>query len=150
MMIKDHISCFVPNPLIGANPDELGPRFPDMSNIYDKDLQLIVRKCALDLDIDLKEGTYVQLTGPSYESPAEISMIRTMGGDAAGMSTACEAIAANHMGMKIIGISCISNLACGISPVPLSHKEVQESADAVAPVFKALVTNIIEKIGKGE
>lgn len=148
MMIKDHISSFVPNPLIGTNIDELGPRFPDMSNIYDKDLQLIVKKCALDLGIDLKEGTYIQFTGPSYESPSEISMARTLGADAAGMSTACEAIAANHMGMKIIGISCISNLACGISPVPLSHKEVQESADAVAPVFKALVTNIIEAVGK--
>lgn len=148
MLITDHISCFIPSPLIGANIEELGPRFPDMSNVYDKDLQSLVRKCAAKLDIDIKEGTYVQLTGPSYETPKEVAMLRTIGADATGMSTVCEAMTANHMGMKILGISCISNLACGISPVPLSHEEVQKTADEVAPKFKALVTEIITTLGK--
>ena len=148
MLITGQIASFVPSPLIGANLDELGPRFPDMSEIYNRDLIQIVRKCAAELSIDLKEGTYLQFTGPAYESPQEVAMARLLGADAVGMSTACEAVAANHMGMKIVGISCISNLACGISPVPLSHKEVQEAADKVAPQFKALVTRTIEEIGK--
>ena len=148
MLITGQIASFVPSPLIGPNLDELGVRFPDMSEIYDRDLIRIVRKAAAELDIDIKEGTYLQFTGPAYESPQEVAMARTLGADAVGMSTACEAVAANHMGMKIVGISCISNLACGISPVPLSHKEVQEAADAVAPKFKALVTCTIEEIGR--
>ena len=147
MMLTGQIASFVPTPLRGANIDELGVRFPDMSQIYDLDLQRIVRKAALDLGIDIKEGTYLQFTGPQYESPQEITMCRTLGADAVGMSTACEAIAARHMGMRVLGISCISNMASGISPVPLSHKEVQEVADQVAPKFKALVTEIITKIG---
>lgn len=148
MMITGQIASFIPSPLRGANIDELGVRFPDMSQIYDLDLQRIVRKAALDLGIDIKEGTYLQFTGPQYESPQEITMSRTLGADAVGMSTACEAIAARHMGMKVLGISCISNMASGISPVALSHKEVQEVADQVAPKFKALVTEIITNIGK--
>lgn len=147
MMIKDHISSFIPSPLIGANIDELGARFPDMSEVYDKDLRQIIRKEAAELDIDMKEGVYLQFTGPAYETPTEVAMARNLGADAVGMSTACEAIAANHMGMKILGISCITNLAAGISPVKLSHEEVKETADAVAVRFEALVTNIIEKIG---
>lgn len=147
MMITGQIASFVPTPLRGANIDELGVRFPDMSQIYDLDLQRIVRRAALDLGIDIKDGTYLQFTGPQYESPQEITMCRTLGADAVGMSTACEAIAARHMGMRVLGISCISNMASGISPVPLSHKEVQEVADQVAPKFKALVTEIITKIG---
>lgn len=148
MLITGQIASFVPSPLIGANIDELGPRFPDMSEIYDRDFILIARKCAAELGIDLKEGTYLQFTGPAYESPQEVAMARLLGADAVGMSTACEAVAANHMGMKILGISCITNLASGISPVPLSHAEVQESADEAAPKFKALVTRMIEEIGK--
>lgn len=147
MMITGQIASFIPSPLRGVNIDELGVRFPDMSQIYDLDLQRIVRKAALDLKIDIKEGTYLQFTGPQYESPQEIAMGRTLGADAVGMSTACEAIAARHMGMKVLGISCISNMASGISPVALSHKEVQEVADQVAPKFKALVTEIITNIG---
>lgn len=146
MMIKDQISSFVPSPLRGPNMDELGPRFPDMSNIYDLDLQKVLRKTAVLQDIPLQEGVYIQLSGPNYESPAEIRMCRTLGADAVGMSTACEAIAANHMGMKICGISCVSNLASGISPNPLSHQEVQETADRVAPLFKKLVTECIKAI----
>jgi purine-nucleoside phosphorylase len=148
MLMKDHISMFVPSPLIGANLDELGVRFPDMSDIYDRELRDMIKNLARDLEIPLQEGIYIQLTGPAYESPAEVQMCRILGGDAVGMSTACEALAANHMGMKICGISCISNLACGMTDQPLSHKEVQEAADKVAPRFKKLVTNVIAEIGR--
>ena len=147
MLIRDQISSLVPSPLIGPNLDELGPRFPDMSHIYDEDLRSLIRECAAELDIPLREGVYVQFTGPAYESPQEVRMCRILGGDACGMSTACEAVAANHMGMKICGISCISNLACGMTDQPLSHKEVQETADRVAPRFRELVTRAIGRMG---
>lgn len=147
MLINDQI-CMAPSPLIGENPDELGPRFPDMSEIYNKELRGIVKAAARKLDIPLREGVYIQLTGPNYESPSEIRMVRILGADAVGMSTCCEAIAANHMGMKIVGISCISNLACGVSSKPLSHAEVQETADRVAPLFKKLITASIVEMGK--
>lgn len=145
MLIKDHISCFAPNPLIGPNEEEFGLRFPDMSHVYDEDLQQIIRATAAANEIPLKEGVYVQLTGPSFESPAEIRMLRTLGADAAGMSTVVEAITANHMGMKICGISCISNLAAGMLEQPITHQEVQETANRVAPLFKKLVTESIKK-----
>ena len=148
MMITDQISNFVPSPLIGPNEEKLGMRFPDMSEIYDKDLQHVIRAAAGELGIALKEGTYVQLSGPNFETPAEVRMCRILGGDAVGMSTACEAVAANHMGMKICGISCISNLGCGMTDHPLTHIEVQETADRVAPLFKALVTKTIVGINK--
>lgn len=144
MLIKDHISVFAPNPLIGANIDELGVRFPDMSTVYDVELQRIIKKAAKDNGIFLQEGVYAQLTGPSFESPAEIRMMRTLGCDAVGMSTVVEAIAANHMGMKICGISCISNLAAGMTANPLTHEEVQEAADMAAPNFKKLVTESVK------
>ena len=147
MLIKDQISCFVPSPLVGPNLEELGPRFPDMSHIYDEDLRDIIRSTALELGIRIQEGVYVQLTGPAYESPHEVKMCRILGGDAVGMSTACEAVAANHMGMKICGISCISNLACGMTDAPLSHQEVQEASDKMAPLFKKLVSESIKKLG---
>ena len=147
MLIKDQISCFVPSPLVGPNLEELGPRFPDMSHIYDEDLRDIIRSTALELGIRIQEGVYVQLTGPAYESPHEVKMCRILGGDAVGMSTACEAVAANHMGMKICGISCISNLACGMTDAPLSHREVQEASDKMAPLFKKLVSESIKKMG---
>lgn len=150
MLIKDQIASFVPSPLIGASLEELGPRFCDMSEVYDKDLQEIIRKTAKDLGIPLQEGVYIQLTGPNFETPAEVKMCRTLGADAVGMSTACEGIAANHMGMKICGISCISNLACGLTDQPLSHQEVQETADRVAPLFEKLVTASIVNMAKGE
>ena len=118
-----------------------------MSQIYDNDLREIIKECAAKRGINVQEGVYVQFTGPAYESPQEVKMSRIMGGDAVGMSTACEAIAANHMGMKICGISCISNLACGMSAQPLSHKEVQEVADRVSPLFKQLVTDSITAFG---
>lgn len=144
MLIKDHISVFAPNPLIGANIDELGVRFPDMSTVYDVELQRIIKKAAKDNGIFLQEGVYAQLTGPSFESPAEIRMMRILGCDAVGMSTVVEAIAANHMGMKICGISCISNLAAGMTANPLTHEEVQEAADMAAPNFKKLVTESVK------
>ena len=150
MLITDQISDFVPSPLVGENMDELGVSFPDMSHIYREELQDAVRTAAGRLGISLKEGVYIQLTGPNYESPAEIRMCRALGADAVGMSTACEAVAANHMGMQVCGISCVSNLAAGIAKHPLTHKEVQETADRVAPVFKALVTeSIAEMAGAG-
>ncbi|MBQ7782503.1 MAG: purine-nucleoside phosphorylase [Oscillospiraceae bacterium] len=145
MLINDQI-CMAPSPLIGENVDELGVRFPDMSEIYSKNLREIVRHTARSLDIRLREGVYIQLTGPNYESPSEVRMVRILGADAVGMSTACEAIAANHMGMKIVGISCISNLACGVSSKPLTHAEVQETADRAAPQFKKLITQSIINI----
>lgn len=148
MLITGQIACFVPSPLIGANIEELGVRFPDMSHIYDEDLQTIIKKTALNHQIGLKQGVYLQLTGPQYESPEEISMCRMLGADAVGMSTACEAIAANHMGMKIAGVSCVSNLAAGITPNPLTHTEIQETADRVAPQFKKLVFESIVAIGQ--
>ena len=148
MLITGQIASFVPSPLIGKNIEELGTRFPDMSHIYDEDLQLIIKRAAMEHNIPLKEGVYLQLTGPNYESPQEINMCRVLGADAVGMSTACEAIAANHMGMKICGISCISNLAAGISPTPLTHAEIQETADKVAPDFKKLVTESILMMGR--
>ena len=146
MMITDQISSFVPSPLIGPNSEKLGPRFPDMSLIYDRDLQEILRNTARELGIPLREGTYLQLTGPNFESPHEVKMCRILGADAVGMSTACEAVAANHMGMRICGISCISNLACGMTEQPLSHQEVQEAADRVAPLFRQLVTESIRNM----
>lgn len=148
MLIKDQIASFVPSPLIGKNIEELGPRFCDMSEVYDSDLRELIKESAGELKIKVQEGVYVQLTGPAYETPAEVKMCRILGGDAVGMSTACEAVAANHMGMKICGISCISNLACGMTENPLSHTEVQETADKAAPLFKQLVTESIRKIGE--
>lgn len=147
MMITDQISNFVPSPLIGENLEELGPRFCDMSHVYDRKLQGIIRNAAQKLSVPLKEGVYIQLTGPAYETPAEVRMCRVLGADAVGMSTACEAVAANHMGMKICGISCISNLGCGMTENPLSHAEVQETADRVAPLFKKLITESIMQMG---
>lgn len=146
MLITDHISSLVQSPLIGENIDELGVRFPDMSCVYDKDLADIIRQCAKDVGVDLKEGVYIQTTGPNYETPAEIRAYKALGADAVGMSTACEAMAANHMGMRICAVSCISNLAAGISKNSLTHEEVKETADRVAPVFKKLLVECIESI----
>lgn len=147
MLITDHISCFAPNPLIGPNIEELGTRFPDMSSVYDKYLCETIKNAAGDLGINLKEGIYAQLTGPSFETPAEIRMLKSLGVDAVGMSTVVEAIAANHCGMRICGISCVCNLAAGLSKNPLSHEEVQAAANAAAPKFKKLVTESITRFG---
>ena len=148
MMLTDHIACFAPNPLIGANIDELGTRFPDMSHVYDKDLRDIIESTAKENNIKLQKGVYAQLTGPSFESPAEIRMLRTLGVDAVGMSTVVEAIAANHMGMKICCISCVCNLAAGMTDNPLTHAEVQAAANEAAPKFKKLLTESVKKLNK--
>lgn len=146
MMITDHITTAVPSPLIGSNLEELGPRFPDMSEVYSKRMGEVLKKAASECDLLLKEGVYVQLTGPNYETPAEIRMFKIWGGDAVGMSTACEAMAARHMGIEVCGISCITNMAAGISKTKLNHKEVQETADRVSSQFKELITKVIETI----
>lgn len=147
MLIRDQISAFVPSPLRGANINELGNRFPDMSNIYDPAYIDVAEQCAEELGIDVKKGVYVQTKGPNYESPAEIQMYKVLGADAVGMSTTVEAIAANHMNMNILGMSCISNLAAGISLNPLTEEEVIEAGKLVEDKLTELVTAVIEKIG---
>ena len=146
MLIKDHILSGVPSPLIGPNIDELGTRFPDMSEIYNKDLRKKITEAARDIDIKLHKGVYLQASGPNFETPAEIRAYAALGADVVGMSTACEAVAANHMGLKVCGVSCVSNSAAGISKTPLTHEEVQAMADKAAPRFKALVTEAIARI----
>ena len=146
MMMTDQISSFVPSPLIGPNAESFGTRFPDMSYIYDPELQEILRGTAKELGIHLYEGVYLQASGPQYESPAEIRMFKTLGADAVGMSTTVEAIAAVHAGMRVCGVSCICNPAAGISDKPLSHKEVQEAADAAGPRFRQLIRAAVEKM----
>ena len=148
MLIRDHISSLVPSPLLGQNIDEIGSRFTDMSKIYDKEIADIIMHTAIDNGIILKEGIYIQTTGPQYESPAEIKMCRGFGADAVGMSTACEAIAARHMGLRVCGVSCISNLAAGMSRAELSHQEVTETANRVGEVFANLVTQSVINIKK--
>ena len=146
MLIADQISSFVPSPLRGPNDDSLGPRFPDMSAAYDPVLRAAIRRAAAGAGIPLREGVYCQLPGPQFETPAEIRMLRTLGADAVGMSTACECIAARHMGLRTAGISCISNLAAGISARPLSHEEVQETANRVAADFERLILAVFRVI----
>ena len=148
MLLTDHILYSVPNPLIGANAEELGVRFPDMSEVYDPALRKEIFACAKDLGISLREGVYMQFSGPSFETPAEVRMAHILGADAVGMSTACEAVAGRHCGMRICGISCISNLGAGLSEEPLSDEDVKVVANRVAPLFKKLVTEAIIRIGK--
>lgn len=146
MLLTDQISSFVPSPLIGANVDAWGERFPSMDTIYDLSLRDVLRETAEVCSVPLKEGVYLQTTGPCYESPAEVRMFGTLGADAVGMSTAVEAIVARHMGMRVCGISCISNMAGGTAKEPLSHEEVKEVAERVAPLFKNLVRTGIERM----
>ena len=147
MLLRDQITCFVPSPPIGPNEDKLGVWFPDMSRVYDEELAGIIRTAAAGCGIPLKEGVYCQLTGPQFESPAEIRMLRMLGADAVGMSTAVEAVAARHMGMRVAGVSCISNLACGMTSAPLTSEEVNETAARVADRFTRLVTESIRAMG---
>ena len=148
MLITDHISSFVSSPLIGENCALLGTRFPDMSEVYSEKLRSIALKSAKRLGIELKQGVYVQVTGPNYETPAEIKMYSLLGADAVGMSTAVEAMAAVHMGMSVCGISLITNAAAGISGKPLSHDEVKQEADKAADKMSCLVTDIISNLGE--
>ena len=146
MMITDQISNFVPSPLRGENVSELGVRFPDMTHIYDEKLQKLIRETAKEEKIPIQEGVYLQSSGPNFESPAEIRMFAALGADAVGMSTACEAIAARHAGVRVCGISCISNMASGIAPAELSHQDVQNVADKRGNAFEHLVTKTVEKM----
>lgn len=146
MLITDHINLSGTNPLIGRNIDELGPRFPDMTNVYTRDLQVIARDAALEKGIELSEGVYCMLSGPSYETPAEIRMLRALGADAVGMSTVPEAITASHMGIQVLGISCITNMAAGVLDRPLCHQEVIESGKRTEKTFSVLMDSILEKI----
>lgn len=148
MLITDHISSFIPPPLRGANIEQLGVRFPDMTDAYDPKLRDIIRKTAQKENIPLQEGVYIQLPGPQFETPAEIRMARALGADAVGMSTACEVIAARHMGMRVCGISCVSNMAAGMTGGPLLHEEVQQNADQTAPRFEKLVRRSIVAISR--
>lgn len=150
MIIKDHLSFLMSSPLVGKNIDELGTRFPDMSNVYNDDLRDIVKKSAETLGINIHEGVFIQTTGPNYETPAEINAYRILGADAVGMSTACEAIAANHCGFKVCAISCITNMASGISSEALSDDDVTKTADKVSEKFSDLLLESINEIKKYE
>lgn len=146
MLITDHLNLMYRNPLIGPNDNELGARFPDMSTAYDPQLRQLAKKVAQSQGIRLQEGVYAGVLGPSYETPAEIRMMRTIGADAVGMSTVPEVIVARHAGIKVVGISCISNMAAGILPQPLSHAEVMETAEKVKSTFIGLVKGLIREM----
>jgi purine-nucleoside phosphorylase len=148
MRITDHINLSGMNPLVGPNEERLGPRFPDMSRTYDPSLGLLLDEVAKELSVPLKSGVYAWLSGPSYETPAEIRMLRTLGADAVGMSTVPEVIAAAHMGVPVVGISCITNLAAGIGCKPLSHEEVAETAERVKDRFSLLLSTFLPRIVK--
>lgn len=146
MVIEDHINYANVNPLIGPNDDSFGPRFFDMSDAYSKEIRDIIHEAATNSGILIKSGVYIMYTGPNFETPAEIRMFAMMGADAVGMSTVPEVIAANHCGIKVAGISCITNLAAGISQEKLSHNEVMETGQRVKDKFKTLILNIIEML----
>ena len=144
MIITDHINLMGTNPLIGANEERFGPRFPDMSEAYNKDLREKAKAIASSLGLDVKEGVYIGNTGPTYETPAEVRMARVLGGDAVGMSTVPEVIVARHCGMKVLGISCLTNMASGILDQPLSHVEVIETTEKVKSSFLEFVKSIVK------
>jgi len=146
MVIDDHINLTGVNPLVGPNEDRFGPRFPDMSHVYSSALRRSADEAGKAINLTLPHGVYVALMGPSYETPAEIRYLRTIGADAVGMSTVPEAIAARHMGIDVLGISCITNMAAGVLPTPLDHNEVMETARRVRDQFMALLEGIIGRI----
>lgn len=146
MLITDHINLTGRNPLIGANDDRFGVRFPDMSEAYSRKFRAIAQETAQASGFSLREGVYVGVLGPSYETPAEIRMMRTLGADAVGMSTVAEVIAARHCGIEVLGISCISNMASGILDQPLSHDEVIETTERVKARFLKLVSEVVTKL----
>lgn len=146
MIISDHLNLVGTNPLIGPNNDDLGTRFPDMSNVYNRDLRKLAKEIAAKQNLKVNEGVYAWWSGPTYETPAEIRMIRTLGADAVGMSTVPEATVATHAGMKVLGISCLTNMAAGILDQPLNHEEVIEVASKVRASFINLIKEIIEEI----
>ena len=146
VMISDHINLQGANPLIGANDDSLGPRFPDMSESYSQRLRDIARSVAAELDFALPEGVYAGLPGPNYETPAEIRFLRTIGADLVGMSTVAEVIAANHMSLPVLAISCVTNMAAGLSPDKINHEEVMETGRQVRGRFIQLLTGIVPRL----
>jgi purine-nucleoside phosphorylase len=148
MAITDHLNLAGYNPLVGPNDASLGPRFPDLSRAYDPALLALLERAAAATNTPLRRGVYACLSGPSYETPAEIRMLRTLGADAVGMSTVPEVIAAAHMGVKVAGISCITNLAAGMSPQPLSHAEVAETATRVRDVFTRLLERFLPEVAR--
>jgi len=146
MVIDDHINLMGNNPLVGLNEDRFGPRFPDMTEVYSRRLRAEADGAAAAMGMKLPHGVYVGLLGPSYETPAEIRYLRTIGVDAVGMSTVPEAIVARHMGMQVLGISCITNMAAGVLPQPLNHDEVMETARRIRGQFIALLEGIIDRL----
>ena len=148
MVISDHLNLMGVNPLRGPNDERFGPRFPDLSEVYSRELQELVIKESRALGITIRRGIYAALAGPSYETPAEIHMLRAFGADAVGMSTVPEAIVARHMGMKVLGISCITNMAAGISETPINHEEVMETGQRVRETFTQLLRRVIAKQAK--
>jgi purine-nucleoside phosphorylase len=149
MLISDHLNLMGANPLRGANDERFGPRFPDLSEVYDKEFQEIAIQEARAIKIELRRGIYAALTGPSYETPAEIRMLRAAGADAVGMSTVPEAIVARHMGLKVLGISCITNMAAGVLDKPIDHAEVIETGARVRVKFAELLRRVIPKLTMG-
>lgn len=147
MIINDHLNMIGQNPLLGDNDERLGPRFPDMTTAYDPELRQLAKAAGAELGIDLVEGVYVALSGPTYETPAEVRMLRALGADATGMSTVPEVIVANHMGARVLGISCITNKAAGITGEALSHDEVTDTATRIRSTFENLLENILGKLG---
>ncbi len=146
MLITDHINLMGVNPLIGANDDRFGPRFPDLTNVYSPDLQDIVLQEAREMGLKMRRGVYASLSGPSYETPAEIHMVRSLGADAVGMSTVPEAIVARHMNMQVVGISCITNLAAGVSDHPVDHSQVMATGELVRESFVELLKKAIPRL----
>jgi purine-nucleoside phosphorylase len=146
--ISDHLNLAGANPLAGDNDERLGPRFPNLSNLYDERLRQVTRVAGGDVDTNVEEGVYAWFSGPSYETPAEVAMARTLGADLVGMSTVPEAIAARHMGARVVAISLVTNLAAGLSDDPPSHEEVQETAAAAAGRFAALLDVLLPRLGE--
>ena len=146
MTVTDHIMLSFPNPLVGPNIEQLGPRFPDMSDVYDEQMRKLLLIRGLEMGLPMSEGVYVQVTGPSFETPAEVRMLGELGAGAVGMSTACEAVAARHMGMKVCCVSCITNKGAGIADHELTHEEVVQAGHMMGPGFSALVTSVIPEL----
>ena len=148
MVISDHLNLMGVNPLRGANDERFGPRFPDMSAVYSPELQELVVDEAKAIGVEVRRGIYTALSGPSYETPSEIHLLRNLGADAVGMSTVPEAIVARHMGLEVLGISCITNMAAGISDAPINHEEVMETGNRVRETFAQLLRRVISAINR--
>ncbi len=149
VVISDHLNLLGANPLLGKNDERFGPRFPDMSEVYDREYQEVAVCEAHAMGVELRRGIYAALTGPSYETPAEIRMLRLLGADAVGMSTVPEAIVARHMGLRVLGISCITNMAAGVLDKPINHEEVIETGERVRETFAELLRRVIPKLQSG-